>query len=52
MLKLFREIFALMRAGILITPVMASYPLDDVRRAVQEAEKPGRTGKILFKIGK
>jgi NADPH2:quinone reductase len=52
MLKLFREIIALMRAGILITPVQATYPLEEVRTAVREAEKPGRNGKILLKIGR
>jgi NADPH2:quinone reductase len=51
MLKLFREICALIRAGVLITPVAASYNLDEIQTAVVEAEKPGRTGKILLKIG-
>ena len=50
MLKLFREVFALMRAGVLITEVAASYPLDDIQTAVRAAEKPGRTGKILLRI--
>jgi len=50
MLKLFRDIFSLMRAGVFITPVQASYPLEEIRTAVAEAEKPGRSGKILLKI--
>ena len=50
MLRLFREIASLMRAGILITPIQASYPLADVHTAVREAEKSGRTGKILLKM--
>jgi NADPH:quinone reductase-like Zn-dependent oxidoreductase len=52
MLKLFREIFALMRHGILITPVQATYSLDDIRTAVRAAETPGRAGKILLKMGR
>jgi len=51
MLKLFREIFALMRAGVLVTPVQAKYSLGDIQTAVREAEKVGRTGKILLTIG-
>jgi NADPH:quinone reductase-like Zn-dependent oxidoreductase len=52
MLSLFRAVFALMRAGVLITPVLAAYPLEDIRTAVGEADKPGRTGKILLKMTK
>lgn len=48
MLRLFREIFALMRAGVLVTPVAARYPLEEVKDAVRAAEKTGRTGKILL----
>jgi NADPH2:quinone reductase len=52
MLKLFREIFVLMRAGVLVTDIAARYPLDEVQTAVREAEKTGRTGKILLVSGK
>jgi NADPH2:quinone reductase len=51
MLKLFRTTIRLMRAGILTTPTGPSYPLDEVRTAVEEAEKPGRAGKVLLRIG-
>jgi NADPH2:quinone reductase len=51
MLRLFREIFQLIRAGVLITPVQAHYGLADIRAAVLAAEQTGRTGKILLKIG-
>jgi NADPH:quinone reductase-like Zn-dependent oxidoreductase len=50
MLKLFRTTIRLMRAGILTTPTGTSYPLDEVRAAVEEAEKPGRAGKVLLRI--
>ncbi len=51
MLKLFREIIRLMRAGVLVTPVAATYPLEEIQTAVRAAEKTGRTGKILLKMG-
>jgi NADPH:quinone reductase-like Zn-dependent oxidoreductase len=51
MLKLFRTTIRLMRVGILTTPTGPSYPLDDIRTAVEEAEKPGRAGKVLLRIG-
>ena len=51
MLKLFRTTIRLMRAGVLITPVGNSYSLDEIRTAVEEAERPGRPGKVLLKIG-
>jgi NADPH:quinone reductase len=50
MLRLFRSIFRLMRAGILVTPVMAEYGLSDIRTAVREAEKTGRSGKVLLRM--
>jgi NADPH:quinone reductase len=51
MLKLFRTTIRLMRAGILTTPIGNSYPLDEIRTAVEEAERPGRPGKVLLRIG-
>jgi NADPH:quinone reductase-like Zn-dependent oxidoreductase len=51
MLKLFRTTIRLMRAGVLTTPVGNSYPLDEIRAAVEEAEKPGRPGKVLLRMG-
>src|SRR5207237_4201624 len=51
MLKLFRRIVALLRAGVLTTQVEASYLLDDIAQAVQKAETPGRHGKVRLRIG-
>jgi NADPH:quinone reductase-like Zn-dependent oxidoreductase len=51
MLRLFSNIIHLMRAGVLTTPVGASYPLDEWRSAVQQAERPGHAGKVLLRIG-
>jgi NADPH:quinone reductase-like Zn-dependent oxidoreductase len=50
MLKLFRQIIRLMRAAILTSDIGASYPLDDVRTAVEMAETPGRKGKVLLRM--
>ena len=51
MLSLFREIFALMRAGVFVTDIAAKCPLDDIQSAVREAERAGRAGKVLLICG-
>src|SRR5262249_25102340 len=51
MLKLFRRITSLLRAGVLTTQVEASHSLDEIAEAVQKAETPGRHGKVLLRIG-
>jgi NADPH:quinone reductase-like Zn-dependent oxidoreductase len=51
MLRLFRQIIGLLRADVLTTPAGAAFPLDEVRRAVREAERPGHAGKVLLRIG-
>lgn len=50
-LKLVRKITKLMRAGILVSDVGETYPLEDIAQAVTQSERPGRGGKILLKIG-
>ncbi len=50
MLKLFRRITRLLRAGVLTSEVGASFPLDEIRSAVERAEAPGRQGKILLRM--
>jgi NADPH:quinone reductase-like Zn-dependent oxidoreductase len=50
MLGLFRRIGKLMAQGVLTSEVAASFPLEDVRQAVEQATRPGRSGKILFKM--
>jgi NADPH2:quinone reductase len=50
MLKLFRKIQRLMRAGVLTSEIAASFPLDEIQMAVRKAEEPGRTGKVLLRI--
>lgn len=51
MLRLFREIIGLLRAGVLTTPVQEIFPLERAADAVRAAEKVGRQGKILFRLG-
>jgi NADPH:quinone reductase-like Zn-dependent oxidoreductase len=48
MLRLFRELKQLIGAGLLTTTVGASFPLDQIHQAVQQAEQPGREGKVLL----
>jgi NADPH:quinone reductase-like Zn-dependent oxidoreductase len=50
MLRLFRQVGGLLRDGVLTTEVGATYPMDRVRQAVQQAATPGRHGKVLLRI--
>ena len=51
MLKLFRRVRALMSEGVLQTHFAATYPLEQVSKAVEHASAPGKGGKVLLKIG-
>src|SRR5262249_1923773 len=48
MLGLFRTITRLMRQGVLVSEIGGEFPLDQIKAAVAEAEKPGRHGKVLL----
>jgi NADPH:quinone reductase-like Zn-dependent oxidoreductase len=50
MLGLFRQIKALLRAGVLTTEV-EEFALDRVQEAARQAETVGRTKKVLLRIG-
>jgi NADPH:quinone reductase len=50
MLRLFRTIIRLLRAGVLTTPVAATYAPEEFRAAVRAAEQPGRNGKVLLRF--
>jgi NADPH:quinone reductase-like Zn-dependent oxidoreductase len=49
-LRLFREIAALIRQGVLSSEIGPAYPLDQVAAAVQQAETIGRHGKVLLRL--
>ena len=51
MLKLFRRVRALMREGVLQTSFAATYPLEEMAKAVSHAASPGKGGKVLLRIG-
>lgn len=51
MLRLFRQVRAMMREGILQSTIAATYPLEEIGRAVDHAAAPGKGGKVLLKIG-
>ena len=51
MLKLFRRMRELMRDGVLRTQFAATYPIEQVAKAVEHAATPGKGGKVLLKIG-
>jgi NADPH:quinone reductase-like Zn-dependent oxidoreductase len=51
MLRLFRRVKELMREGVLQTQFAATYPIEQVAKAVEHAAAPGKGGKVLLKIG-
>jgi NADPH:quinone reductase-like Zn-dependent oxidoreductase len=50
MLGLFRRLGKLIRAGVLASEVGATFTLDRIKEAVQQASQPGRQGKVLLRI--
>jgi NADPH:quinone reductase-like Zn-dependent oxidoreductase len=50
MLGLFRRIRKLFGAGVVTSQVAASFPLDQIKTAVERASQPARSGKILLRI--
>jgi NADPH:quinone reductase-like Zn-dependent oxidoreductase len=50
MLRLFRQIIRLLRAGVLTTQVAASYSVEEVSAAVKQAEMQGKPGKVLLRL--
>ncbi len=51
MLSVFRQIGALLREGVVATEVGATFALEQVQEAVRQAERPGRQGKVILRIG-
>jgi NADPH2:quinone reductase len=51
MLRLFRSITRHLQDGTLTTETGKTFPLDDIKAAVQEAAQPGHRGKVLLRIG-
>jgi NADPH:quinone reductase-like Zn-dependent oxidoreductase len=51
MLKVLRRVRELIGAGVLQTEVAATYPLEEVQKAVAHAAKPGKGGKVMLRIG-
>jgi NADPH:quinone reductase-like Zn-dependent oxidoreductase len=44
-----QELFALVREGVIRTPVEAVYPLNEIATALEHANRGKRTGKILLR---
>lgn len=49
-LRLVRDITRLMQAGVLVSEVGETFPLEEIRSAVTKAEEVGRGGKVLLRI--
>jgi NADPH2:quinone reductase len=50
MLRLFGQIGRLMNAGILVSEIGQSFPLDQIQSAVKQAGLPARQGKVILRI--
>jgi NADPH:quinone reductase-like Zn-dependent oxidoreductase len=50
MLRLFRQVGRLFRAGVVTTEVGSTFPLEQIQNAVRLAATPGRHGKVLLRI--
>jgi NADPH:quinone reductase-like Zn-dependent oxidoreductase len=50
MLRLFREVRGLLADGTLASDIAATYPLAQVREAVNHAVRPGKGGKVILKL--
>ncbi len=48
---LVRQMRQLIREGVLQSTIAAQYPLEQVRAAVEHAQRPGKGGKVLLRIG-
>ncbi|MBI1917631.1 MAG: zinc-dependent alcohol dehydrogenase family protein [Planctomycetes bacterium] len=49
-LGLVRRIGRLMSAGVLTSPIAATYPMDKIQEAVRAADQPGKPGKVIVRI--
>jgi trans-2-enoyl-CoA reductase len=47
---LFRELFALVAKGVIVTPIEATYGLEEIGTALAHAAQPKRGGKILLRL--
>ncbi len=50
MLGLFRRIRRLFGEGVVTSEIGAAFPPEEIKAAVQRAQEPGRTGKVLLKF--
>jgi NADPH:quinone reductase-like Zn-dependent oxidoreductase len=50
LLRLFNQVAALIRDGVLETEVGQTFALDQVRDAAKAADQSGRSGKVLLRI--
>ncbi len=50
-LALVRTTAKLIASGVLGTTIEQTYDLDDIHRALEHARRPGRTGKVLLRLG-
>ena len=49
-LRLIRRVSKHIQNGTLASTIGSTYPFEDIQTAITEAERPGRTGKVLLKM--
>jgi NADPH2:quinone reductase len=52
MWRIFRQVAKAMAGGILLSPVGKTFQFNDFQAAIQEADSPGKIGKVLLQISK
>ena len=50
-LRMMREVRSLLREGVFQSTIGGRYSLEQIGEAVAEADKPGKSGKVLLRIG-
>jgi NADPH:quinone reductase-like Zn-dependent oxidoreductase len=50
MLKLFKQVQALMREKVLTSEVAGTFKVEDYQQALTQAQTPGRMGKVLLRL--
>ena len=48
--RIYQELAELVAKGVLWSPVEATYPITEFQEALAHAQRPGRTGKVLFRF--
>lgn len=51
LLRLFKQVRSLMQDGVLLSEIVGTYTLDEIKKAAQHVQRNARGGKIVLRIG-